>query len=218
MAIYMMDGYYCSSDSNLTQDQIDHNARGFFTLFYRLGFSPGAICAMLGNIQAESGINPAKLQGSSADPIPDNQTMLLYIAGAGVVQWTPAKDTIVPFAINIGRNWYSMLTQYLRLKYEYENDFEFIGVTVHGQYYNWDIFHDYEVDPVIPLQTVNDLAEAFLRGYLRPSNPEATLANRQYYSRLWYNELKDFRPFSPLFYRQMSKPDRKELRSPCQRV
>lgn len=218
MAIYIVEGYYSSSDLGLTQDQIDHNARGFFTLFYRLGFSPGAICAMLGNIQAESGMNPAKLQGASADHIPDNQTMLSFTAGAGVVQWTPAKDTLVPYAISIGRNWYSMVTQYLRLKYEYDNNFEFIGVTVNGQFYDWEIFHDYEVDPNDPLSTVNDLAEAFLRGYLRPSNPDATLANRQYYSRLWYNALKDFRPFSPLFYRQMSKPYQKELRSPCQRV
>lgn len=218
MAVYIVEGYYSSSDLGLTQDQIDHNARGFFTLFYRLGFSPGAICAMLGNIQAESGMNPAKLQGASADPIPDNQTMLSFTAGAGVVQWTPAKDTLVPYAISIGRNWYSMVTQYLRLKYEYDNNFEFIGVTVNGQFYDWEIFHDYEVDPNDPLSTVNDLAEAFLRGYLRPSNPDATLTNRQYYARLWYNELKDFRPFSPLFYRQMSKPDRKEWRTPCQRV
>ena len=208
--IYNIDGYWTSSDLPIDQAQQEHNARGLFTQLYRIGFTAVPICAMLGNIQAESGLNPGKLQGASADPLPDNQTMLSFTSGAGVVQWTPAGTTMVPYAISLSRNWYSMLTQFLRLKYEYDNDFEFIGVTVNGQFYNWNIFHDYEVDPLDPMQTINDLAEAFLRGYLRPADPDATLRNRQYYSRVWYSLLKDFRPLPVWLYNKGNK--RKELK------
>ena len=213
--IYNINGYWTSSDLPLDADQQEHNARGLFTMLYRLGFTPAPICAMLGNIEAESGINPGRLQGISVDPLPDNQTMSSFPSGAGIVQWTPAGSTIVQYAIDTNKNWYSMLTQYLRLRYEYENDFEFIGVTVNNVYYNWDIFHDYEPDPNDPMQTVNDLAEAFLRGYLRPSNPDATLRNRQYYSRLWYDKLKDYRPIPAWL---PGKNKRKELKRRCLRI
>ena len=209
--IYNIDGYWTSSDLPIDQAQQEHNARGLFTLLYRIGFTAGPICAMLGNIQAESGLNPGNLQGASSDPLPDNNTMLSFTSGAGIVQWTPAGTTLVPYAISISRNWYSMVTQFLRLQYEYDNDFEFIGVTVNGQYYNWDIFHDYEPDPLDPMQTINDLAEAFLRGYLRPADPDATLRNRQYYSRVWYSLLKDFRPLPVWLYNKGNK-NRKELK------
>ena len=209
--IYNVEGFYTSSDSLLTQDQVEHNAIGLFRMLYRLGFTNAPICAMLGNIQAESGMNPGRLQGSSADPIPDNTTMMSFTAGAGIVQWTPANTTLVPFAISLNRLWYSMNTQYLRLKDEYENNYEFVGVTVNGVYYNWAVFHDYPPDPNDPMQTVNDLAEAFLRGYLRPSNPDATLANRQFLSRLWYNQLKDFRPM-PAWLMARNNNNRKELK------
>lgn len=209
--IYNIDGYWTSSDLPIDQTQQEHNARGLFTQLYRIGFTPGPICAMLGNIQAESGLNPGNLQGASADPLPDNQTMLAFTSGAGIVQWTPAKDTIVPYAISISRNWYSMVTQFLRLKYEFDNNIEFIGVTVGGVYYNWQVFYDYEVDPLDPMQTINDLAEAFLRGYLRPSNPDATLANRQFYSRQWYSLLKDFKPLPVWMYNKGNK-QRKEMK------
>lgn len=208
--IYNIDGYWTTADLALDTAQQEHNARGLFTMLYRIGFTAGPISAMLGNIQAESGLNPGKLQGAAADPLPDNQTMLTFTAGAGIVQWTPAKDTIVPYAISLSRNWYSMVTQFMRLKYEYDNDFEFIGVTVNGQFYNWDIFHDYEPDPLDPMQSINDLAEAFLRGYLRPADPDATLRNRQYYSRLWYDLLKDFKPIPVWMYNNFNK--RKEMK------
>ena len=208
--IYNIDGYWTSSDLPIDQAQQEHNARGLFTQLYRIGFTAGPICAMLGNIQAESGLNPGTLQGASADPIPDNNTMLAFTAGAGIVQWTPAKDTIVPYAISLSRNWYSMVTQFLRLKYEFDNNIEFIGVTVNGVYYNWQVFYDYVPDPLDPMQTINDLAEAFLRGYLRPSNPDATLSNRQFYSRQWYSLLKDFKPLPVWMYNKGNK--RKELK------
>lgn len=216
MSVYVVDGYYSSSDSNLSAQQMDTNARGLYLLLYRLGFTPGAICAILGNCQAESGLNPGRLQGATADPIPDNQAMLTFTAGAGIVQWTPAKDTIIPFSITNNINWYSLVTQYKRLEDEYTNNYEFIGVTVNGVYYNWNIFAHFTVESI---QDVNDLTEAFLRGYLRPSDPDATLRNRQYYARLWYNELKYLRPFSMLMFKNMSKPNyKKEMRTPCQRV
>ena len=208
--IYNIDGYWTSSDLPIDQTQMEHNARGLFKMLYKIGFTPGPICAMLGNIQAEAGLNPGTLQGAALDPLPDNQTMLTFTAGAGLVQWTPAKDTIVPYAISISRNWYSLVTQFDRLKYEYDNNFEFISVTVNGVLYNWGVFHDYEPDPLDPMQTINDLAEAFLRGYLRPSNPDATLRNRQYYSRVWYDLLKDYRPMPVWMYNIGNK--RKELK------
>ena len=103
--IYNIDGYWTSSDLPIDHAQQEHNARGLFTQLYRIGFTAGPICAMLGNIQAESGLNPGKLQGASADPLPDNQTMLSFTSGAGIVQWTPAGTTLVPYAISISRNW-----------------------------------------------------------------------------------------------------------------
>lgn len=71
------------SNSALTQAQMENNATIICNLLIRQGWSTTAIAALLGNMQAESSINPGVWENyDSSDP--NN--------GFGLVQWTPSTN------------------------------------------------------------------------------------------------------------------------------
>lgn len=69
---------WITGNRRLTTAEMQHNARLFYNYFKARGWSINAICAMLGNIETESYINPGVWQ--SYNP---------YAGGYGLVQWTP---------------------------------------------------------------------------------------------------------------------------------
>lgn len=75
--------YYTSSGSSeaLTLNQMQVNARYIYNFCTEIGIGTNVICAMLGNFQVESTINPGRWQNDDV-----NNTSLGY----GLVQWTPA--------------------------------------------------------------------------------------------------------------------------------
>lgn len=78
--------YYGSSYTSskaLTNVQMKLNARYIYTFLLSKGWTINAICGMLGNLQAESTLNPGRWQ---SDNVGDTSN------GYGLVQWTPATN------------------------------------------------------------------------------------------------------------------------------
>lgn len=70
---------------SLTLEEMTVNAQYILTYLLARGWTKNAVCGMLGNIQVESSINPARWEG-------DNVGDLSH--GYGLVQWTPATNFI----------------------------------------------------------------------------------------------------------------------------
>lgn len=74
-------GSVYSESGALTSSQMQINAKYIFRFLISKGWSRNAICGMLGNMQAESSLNPGRWQSEDV-----GNTSLGY----GLVQWTPA--------------------------------------------------------------------------------------------------------------------------------
>lgn len=184
----LINGYYVLPVGDLDDAEIDSNAVEISRYLFARGWSKNAIAGMLGNMRAEAQCSPGRIQDDPwpAGYLPSNSEVInsTFSRGMGLVQWTPGRTTLVPFADSLGKLWYDGEAQLLRLIYEKDNNFEFIGTNVNGVFYTWRNFWQSTNDP-------GDLAEAFLRGYERPDNPDATVANRRYYANQYYGEIKN---------------------------
>jgi len=68
------------------------NCKAFYAYMTRkLGYTHNAACAILGNIYAESGMNPWRWQGDAA---PSKSQATFPGIGYGLVQWTPAQKYV----------------------------------------------------------------------------------------------------------------------------
>ena len=166
-------GWYCINQYNaLTQAEKQHNANLAMSYLRQHGFSIYAAAGIVGNMWAESGLSPGQWQGDTP-----------YSGGYGLVQWTPYtlySDWAGPGWDNNGPK------QMSRLQYERENGLEFYPSTAYPQY-RWSSYAQIEpVEGMTINETINLATDVFLRNYLRPSNPDATLANRQYHARWVY--------------------------------
>lgn len=70
-----MSNWYSSSGS-LTTDQMQSNANIVINTYRQMGFDDSTIAALLGNMQAESSVNPGRVEAGGG-------------GGYGLVQWTP---------------------------------------------------------------------------------------------------------------------------------
>ena len=174
-------GWFTNVDwGTLTQDEKMHNGMKLAQNLYNFHWTENAIAGILGNVDAESGMNPGSCQQPRpfGDYLPDNAEILesSYGRGMGFVQWTPGRTKLVQFAEDTGRIWYDGITQVFRLKYECDNDFELIG--------GWEGYITSTGDPA-------DLAEYFLRRYERPTPEviEQQVAIRRSLGTMWYNRI-----------------------------
>ena len=127
-------------------DEQTHNARRIYHFLRVLGYTANSACAILGNMQVESGISPACLENNAAHlaQLPNNGEHLADLTnavmlqwhdpvdpqhvknyGTGLIQWdgytttAPAGNTITSFAMRYDWLWYDWYTQILRLEAEY---------------------------------------------------------------------------------------------------
>ena len=188
-----------------TAEQIT-NANNIKSFFMLEGWSLQAICGMLGNMQAESTINPAMIQQTHRSRLPDSGTDLdslpnavmknffaeYYLEtgggyGIGLVQWdgytqttTGQQQKLVAYAIRNQYNWYDGYTQCYRLRGEWQLDDQygfFNPVTVNGHHYTFASY-------VTSTNSPEELAEAWQRGYERNAGG---LGYRGTNARYWYN-------------------------------
>lgn len=80
-----------TSTASLTETQRQTNAKYIFNFLKSKGFTAQAACAVLGNFEQESGLNPGIWQSNSNTS-----------KGYGIAQWTQAKDTFLQWAVDVG--------------------------------------------------------------------------------------------------------------------
>ena len=164
----------------LTQTEMEANAKYIYSFFNALGWSINAVAAILGNLQAESSINPGRWQsdivGNTAD-------------GYGLVQWTPATKYF-DWCKSEGLTDYSAMDANLsRIDYEVKNNQQWITT----ESYNLS-FKEFSVSD----KSVTYLAAAFLINYERPADQsEAVKVYRGELASAWYSYLTGVSPGTP---------------------
>ena len=131
-----------TNTSGITSKQ-QHNAEKIYNYFSALGWSNSAIAGMLGNIQVESWLSPALIQGAHRSLLPNSASNLSDVPnsiminfydthygysnggfGIGLVQWdgytstNPPGQKLVSFAERYNLIWYDGDTQLYRIKRE----------------------------------------------------------------------------------------------------
>lgn len=156
---------WISKNDYLTNPEILHNAKIAATAFTMYGMSPNAIYATLGNMQAESGINPGIWENLES-----------FNGGYGLVQWTP----FTKYANWWGMGWENNGdAQIKRIVYELENDLQW---SISDEYPM--TFKEYWKSDKSP----EYLAYVFLYNYERPADLEQP--KRAEYAKEWSEKLK----------------------------
>lgn len=178
---------------NLTESEMEHNAIEVYNCFKVWDWTLNAIAGMLGNMQAESTINPGRWENG-----------VEYGGGYGLVQWTP----YTKYSEWAGDGWENNGTKQVeRIIYEWN-----------GYYEQWKETSSYPLtfkQFSASTQTPEYLASTFLYNYERPLDPAATLSYRQAAARKWYNYLGGVTPVKthkgmPVW--MMCKPNAKKRR------
>lgn len=149
-----------TNTSGITSKQ-EHNATKVYNYFNNLGWSDSAIAGIIGNMQVESWLSPALVEGTHRSQAPNsaanlsdvpNSAMINFYDrngsgyGLGLVQWdgytstSPAGQKLVSFAERYNLTWYDGDTQLYRIQREYETNIQWSPATVNGTYWTWNNF------------------------------------------------------------------------------
>ncbi len=167
---------WVSSNSYLSYADMQNNALIIADICYSWGWSKNAISAMLGNMQAESSINPGIWE-----------SLIPYGGGYGLVQWTPYTK-YSDWATEQGYSWEGNGdAEMARILYESQNNIQW--------FYNAEI----GIAPPITFTEfttstadINTLSNYWLWFYEHPADPYwATQQLRQSYTQYWYDYIPD---------------------------
>lgn len=159
-------GSTINSSSSLTTEQMKVNAAYISKFLTAAGWTINAICGMLGNMQAESSLNPGRWQSEDV-----GNTSLGY----GLVQWTPATKYLDWCNANNITDPSEMDSNLRRIIYELQNNIQWIPTDE----YNLS-FEEFSKSS----EDVEYLASAFLKCYERAGvEVEET---RKSNARAWY--------------------------------
>lgn len=157
----------------LTQSQKENNATEFYYYFDNYGCTIESICGMLGNIDAESGINPGNKETASST------------SGWGLIQWTPA--TVLTSWCNLrDYYWYDGVIQCYVIECEGEGKQDCGGrfLPTNDYPYTWDEFTQ--------LTDIEEATKAYF--YERERGTSSTLQNRIDKANEWYTYLTGLPP------------------------
>ena len=185
-----------TNTSGITSKQI-HNAEKVYTYFNTLGWSLSAIAGIIGNMQLESWLSPALVEGTHRSQAPNgaadisdvpNSAMLSFYGnsgyGLGLVQWdgytstAPAGHKLVSFAERYNLNWYDGDTQLYRIQREYETNIQWTPATVNGIRWTWSNYVTNTQTPEISAKIWRICYEVAASG---------TDSTRQSNARYWYD-------------------------------
>lgn len=211
MNVQLINDWYMTTDSGgqmgttntsgITSYQI-HNATKVYNYFSALGWSLSAIAGMLGNMQLESWLSPALIQGTHRSLLPNSASSLSDVPntvmihfydsyygysnggfGVGLVQWdgytstSPAGQKLVSFAERYNLNWYDGDTQCYRIEREQETNIQWQNGTVDGIAWTWNTY-------ITNTETPEKSAHAWRVCYeVAASGTDST---RQANARYWY--------------------------------
>ena len=168
--------YYGPEYNTLTQDEKEANAAKAMSYLRQNGFTIWAAAGIVGNMWAESAMNPGLWQGGIQHAYDSG-------VGYGLVQWTPWSD-YWPWPAG-STDWENNGPRQMeRLKYEKDNNLEFWHNQTAMPGWSWSTFAAIEpTPPDTDDDAVNLATEVFCYRYLAPANPAGTMANRQYHAR-----------------------------------
>lgn len=161
--------------------QQETNARYIYSYFVNKGWTPQAVCGMLGNIQSESGI-VADIWESGVGP------------GYGLVQWTPSSK-LIDWCNSQGLDYHDIGAQCARINYEMNNGIQFapsMSYTMTAQQF------------IKSTESANTLGLVFLANYERPLNPDQPQRGTQ--AEYWYSLLSGNTTPTPVTPTEPSKP------------
>ena len=207
----LYNGYWISTDTYLTQQHRDSNAILINQYLSNLGWTREAIAGILGNMDVESSMNPALIEGRTYHSLITNAQCLAIDDqhGVGLVQWTghtntaPAGQKLASFAIRYNMEWYDGELQCFRLEREYQTNIQFVPGMVDGTLWNWNNY-------VTSTATPETLAKAWQYCY---ENGGSDTATRQAKARYYYGMIGQTLP-AWLYYIMARK--RKEMYKRCQ--
>lgn len=180
---YISEDDWIIKNEPLSEDEMNNNGYVFASYMMARGFTLAAVCGMLGNIQAESRVNPGAWQGY-VTPFPADASKVGY----GLTQWTP----YTKFTEWAGDDYNKGNKQCDRIVYERDNGLQFYPTTTYNI-----TFKEFAQSTKTP----EYLAAAFLYNYERPAVYNTSV--RAENARKWYNYLNAYP--SPI------TPDRKKL-------
>lgn len=165
-----------SSNSYLSLSQMQDNAEYIFNYFGSRGWTTNSICAMLGNMQRESTINPGLWQNMD-----EGNTSL----GLGLVQWTPATN-LINWCNNFDLDYLDIESQCSRIIYELETGL---------QYYETDDYPETFEEFTQSTESIDYLTTAFLKNYERAGVEalDERIENAEY----WYSYFQGEEPDVP---------------------
>lgn len=177
--------YYSSTfwveSEPLSESEMQVNATYVRNFLINSGWSINAISALLGNLQAESTINPGRWQSDNIGS---------YSNGFGLVQWTPSTKYF-DWCSEQGLSDPSEMDNNLkRILYELENNIQWIATNT----YNFS-FKEFSTSE----KSVSELAKAFLLCYERPADQSVSVQNyRSELAKAWYTYLEGTEPEGPV--------------------
>jgi hypothetical protein len=152
----------------LTLSEMTVNADYILSYLMSKGWTKNAVCGMLGNMQSESSINPARWEG---DNVGDTDH------GLGLVQWTPATKYL-DWCTARGLDYRQMDSNLTRILWEVETGAQWITKAAYPI-----SFQEFTLSNESP----EYLAQAFITNYERPANPDQPARSTQ--SRYWFDNL-----------------------------
>lgn len=170
-------GSYTGESEPLTKTEMEVNALYVYSYLIAAGWTPQSIAALLGNMQAESTINPGRWQSEDVG----NTSM-----GYSLVQWTPATKYI-EWCTDQGYSDPSEMDNALsRILYELNNGIQWIATSAYNMSFS-EFAHS--------LSAPSTLAVAFLLNYERPADQSATVqAYRGSLADAWYTYITGEEP------------------------
>lgn len=178
-------GFYYGSTFNtsalLTDSEMSVNAKYIYFSLSSKGWTINSISAILGNMQAESSINPGRWQSDDVGN---------YSLGYGLVQWTPVTK-YTDWCSGQGFSDPSEMDNNIsRIEYERANG---------GQWYATDSYNLTFDEFATSSESCEYLARAFLLCYERPGDQsESVQEYRGSLARHWFNYLSGEVPDIPI--------------------
>ena len=181
----MSDGYYAYSLGSVTGDEQKVNAWGVHDFLSNLGWTEEAIAGAVGNMQAESGITPARWE-SNKPPITDSYELL---KGYSLTQWTNWHK-FTDWAYDRDEDARTLTTALKRIKYEQNNNLQWYA-KAQNNYTTWAQY--------VTLTDVNLCAKAWAQNYEVPQgwNTDELIKYRQSLARNWYQVFTGETPPTP---------------------
>lgn len=156
---------WVAKNEPITYPEMLNNAKIVTMAFINLGATHYAVAALLGNMQAESGINPGAWE--NYEP---------YEGGYGLVQWTPYTN----YSQWWGAGWENNGdAQIRRIIYEIENGLQWIET---------DEYPISFIEWLKSTDNVRYLADAFMKNYERPADQNQPW--RGDYAEAWFKVIK----------------------------